>query len=298
MRFRSKTGFNKGFKKLLAPQILNGVTSGRLQSAVGQQAVDCLNTYVQSGGGIFKPFLGGFYDFADMQSILATTEPQASTQVGINNTTTTTRRMKLLHCEAKYTIKNHTTEPIEVHLYDVVARRDTQSAIQPNVTWSLGVGNEAVAIPGNVGLANNQTYNFPGSTPFQSEQFCQLFKVKKVTRFFLHPGSEHVHRIKIVPGGLFNNEYTRNFYALKGITTWLMAVVKGGLVQDKTAGSGLNQVSYGTAEIAYTCETQYRFTALERSRTAYAQYSAIPLAVGTETTVNEDTDAPITNTVI
>lgn len=289
MRFRSNGVFSKGFKKLLAPQILNSVTAGRISSAVARQGVDLLSTYSGIGGTLSKYLVGNF-DLGDCQNILSATEPSPATQTAGTNTTGLTRRMKLMKATAKYTLKNQTNIPIEVTLYDCTARRDTTSlTLNPLDAWNNGVTDQAVAFGSTVNLANVQQSNYPGARPFQSQTFCQTWKVKKTTNFVLHPGSEHIHRISIEPGGLLNNEYTRNFAALKGLTTTVLCVIKGGVVHDAAT---VTNVSYSTSVLDYVCEAQYRFTSLERSRTAYAQYNNLAtIAAAAQATIIEDTDA-------
>lgn len=292
MRFKRKSKFMKGLKKILAPQILQSVVQTRVTSNLSRQGIQLLTTYSGQSGA--SPYLLGASDMADMQLVLGSTEALPAQQGSANNTTPTTRRMMIQNARAKYTMKNMTNSPIEVTLYDVSARRDgINSTFSPVVAWENGLVDQTVAVGGT--NANNQVELLPGAKPFQSQLFCQLWKVKRVTNFVLHPGSEHIHTISISPGGVFNNEFTRNYALYKGLSTACMAVIKGGIIQDTVSGGPFN-VSFAAATLDVVCESSYRFTAMERSRTAFTQYNLLPTTLTNPQLIVEDLDgatAPI-----
>nr|WMC00977.1 capsid protein [Cressdnavirus D_HF4_1386] len=286
--FRKRSSFMKGFKKVLAPQYLNTVTQSQVRANVSRQGVTLFQAYTGSTGVSTPYLMQGTVDLADCQEILASTEPTAATQGSLNNFTGRTRRMQLMHCKAKYTIKNQTNVPVEMWLYDCVLRRDSTGTIQgPDTDWVNGLADEAVSISG-VTNANAQQGLLPGQRPFESQLFCQRWKVSKVTKFVLDPGREHIHYVTIKPSGLLNNELLRSYNGLRGLTTTVMPVVKGGLVQDTTTPFN---ITYGPAEVDCITEVQYKFTALEKSRSAYTQYSSLPNALTNLGTILPDTDA-------
>lgn len=284
MRFKGKKrGGTKGFKKILAPQVLNAVIQGRITSVVSQQTPTDVQLY--NGATAQTPFLCGSVDLTDCQSILGATEPTAATQGAAGNGTAATRRMWLQSIDCKITFKNQTNTPVDVVLYDCVARRDGQSTSSPYFAWTGGLVDENVAVvPGN---ANALSARFPGAKPFQSQLFCQEYNVRRTAKFVLGAGSNHIHTISIKPKYLISNERVRNFNFFKGLSTSLLAVVKGGVVQDTTTPFN---VAYGSAEVDYISEVQYKFSAFERSRTAYTQYSSLPATLTVQGTILEDTD--------
>lgn len=291
MRFRPRNKFLKGFKKILAPQIINSVTQGNVRVPVSRQTAILLNAY--TGAAAATPYLCGSVDLADCQAVLGATEPSPATQTSPNNTTSFTRRMMMQAIRAKYTLKNATNTPIEITLYDVTSRRDQQSlTLSPITSWDNGLVDQSITIPG-VTPQNPLNSSFPGAKPFQSQNFCQTWKVKRVSHFVLGAGSTHQHYVTIKPGGLINNEYCRQFAALKGLTTAVMAVVKGSVAQDTTTPFN---VSFAPCELDFVCETSYRFTAMEKSRTGFTQFSSLPATMTTPSTVLEDSD--IVQTVV
>lgn len=296
-KFRTKKKFLKGYKKVLAPQILNAVTQQRVTATVSQQTVTQILAYTGSGA-VTAPLqcLLAKPDITDMMAIIASTEATPATQGSANNTTGQTRRLLVEEVHAQYRIKNQTNIPVKITLYDCVSRRDQSSGatVLPEASWRVGVTEESVTLAGNAN-SNALLATFPGATPFQSQLFCQIWKVGKVTNFTLHPGSEHQHHVRLRPGGMLNNAYVSRFDCLKGLTYCLMAVVEGGLVQDTTLPFN---ITLGSGEVDFVTTTKYRFTALEKSRTAYTQYSSLPAAITVQGTVLEDTDAVATQSQV
>lgn len=285
-RFRRKNKWMKGFRKILAPQHISSVVQTRITAPLSRQQPYLVSAY--TGASSTTPYLLGNVDTNDCQAVLQALEPTAGTQTSTNNNTYATRRMMLHSIKAKYTFKNQTNAPIDVTLYDVTARRDAStSGLNPITAWDNGLLDQGVSLPGTTS-SNPQTSTFPGGKPFQSQTFCQFWNVKRVSHFVLGAGSTHQHYITIRPGYLLNAEYTRQMQFFKGLTTVLMAVVKGTVAQDTATPFN---VSYSSAELDCICETQYRFTAMERARTAYIQYSTLPVSMTTPATVLEDTDA-------
>jgi len=183
-------------------------------------------------------------------------------------------------------MKNMTTSPIVVTLYDCVAKRDqtpSGSTITPTSAWNDGLSNEQTGLPQN---SNGLQANFPGARPYASQKFCQWWTVKRSFNFVLAAGSTHTHYVSVVPGGMFNAELTNNLYFMHGLTTCVMAVIHGTVAQDP--GTPFN-VGYHAATMDVVAETHYTVKAMEKSRTGYTQFSTLPLA-GTSTVVAEDTD--------
>lgn len=284
----------KGFKRILAPQQLNSAVSNRIgQTTVGQQITTSLDAYRGSAAAVNGPVLMGGLDAFDMQAVLGATEPTPATQGNANNVTARTRKMMVKYCHAIYELKNQTNTPIHITLYDCVARRDMQSLIYPETAWTSGMNNESVSIGGNPdAIALNS--NLVGVTPFQSQQFCQLWKVKRTSRFELGGGAVHRHAVSIKPGGMLSNEYIRQFQCYKGLSTIVLAVIHGGIADNNPSLTGAVSVSTSTFALDYVTTVQYGFTAMERSRTAYTQYNGLPSTTTIVNVMNDEQDAPTT----
>lgn len=285
LKFKRRSKFMKGFKKVLAPQILNSVCGGSISTVANRQTPYILNLY--TGTTAASTYLMSASDNNDMNQILSGLDPSA-TIVGPNSTALT-RRYMVESIRCKVQLKNQTTIPITLTLYDCVARRDNATdSFNPLVTWNGGILDEV--IPVGVTNSNAQGSGFPGAKPFQSQTFCQRWNVKRATTFILHPGATHCHWISIRPAGLLNFEYTRLNSYLKGLTTALMVVVKGGVAASSTNAADIGE---SVGRVDYTSETQYRFKCLEKSRTALTQFNT--LAGLADRTINEDQDTIIPN---
>lgn len=272
----------RGFKRVLAPQVLNSVCGGFITTAANIQTPNLVNLYTGLSGA--SKYLMSLGDNADMCTVLQALDP-ATTVSG--QSSTNTRRYFVDSVRSKIQLKNQTTVPITVTLYDVSARRDNGTdSFDPLLVWSAGLGDQFV----NVGTtANIQGNQFPGARPFQSQAFCQRWVVKASKTFILHPGATHCHFITIRPKGLLNAELTRLNSYVKGLTTALICVIKGG-VAASTAATSL--VGESLARLDYVTETQYKFRAMEKSRTAMTQFNT--LSGNADRTINEDQDTVIT----
>lgn len=274
--FRSNPKFMRGFKRMLAPRHIIGSTQSRLNVvSVSQQRGFVVAVYRGIGA------LLGSTDFVDMFTNLQQDEATTPTP-GL-----TTRKLKVNFAKAKFTIKNMTNLPVEITWYDIFARRDQDiNAVvgDPFEAWNDGMLNEQ-ALPSGAGTL---TQSFPGATPFMSARFCQYFNVKRVRKYMLHAGSNHVHEVEIRPGGMFNRELVSNQRYVRGITYIPLCVVKGGVIQDTTTPFN---TAYSTAEVDIICDTHYEFMAMEKSRTVYSGYSTLPAAVTTQGVMLEETNA-------
>lgn len=288
-----KSAIPRGFKKILAPQIINSAVSGVIGCSINEQQPAMLVSYTGEQNTRWN-YLLSQADTFDMQLVLQAIEPTTATVIA-NTNSYMTRRFMVKHVRAKYTLKNATNIPIEVVLYDIQPKRDIQtvSGQDPISMWNSGISNQSVNITGGAVDANAMVSRFPGSTPFQSQMFCQYWTVKKKTSFILHAGSEHCHYVNLRPKYPFNYELTRQTGFIRNLTTGVLAVIQGGVAQDAT---NTNLAGTSIAELAYTCEVQYSFTAMERSRTLYTQYNG--LAGTASRVVLEDTDVVTTTAVV
>lgn len=135
-------------------------------------------------------------------------------------------------------IKNNGNAGCKVWLYDLIARQD--HSINPSTAWGTGEGTDQGAGAG--------TANSPYQTPFQSREFCVLWKVKKVTSLILAPGETHQHYVNYYPRLYISAERVNNEGAsfLKGISHAQMLVVMGSLDNDSVTKT---QISYGVATV-------------------------------------------------
>lgn len=216
--------------------------------------------------------------------------------------TNATERFYLREINSTVTIKSESNSQITVWLYDVTFRRDWGTTIDPVVQFKGGIysdetGDHVVAATATIQQKDpsgtNDLTTVPmqtGLTPYQSEQFCQIFKVRRVTKLILHPGSEHVHRINLKYNKMVNRELVANYTAFHGSTVCVLVGVQGPLTHSGTA----NTYEAGTYTAAIDCmvTTHYRFSQMEKCRTVHSQYQNM-VAMTTPHIILEDTDADV-----
>lgn len=272
-------------KHVLAPSHLTSVVSGYVTCAVGQQEATTLTAYDGSGAAV--PYILSFQDTEDMNRQMDGVEWVPV----IANSSNLTRRLRVLDVFVKFTLKNQTSIPVDIQLYDLVPRRDrvTATTTLPQDDWANGIVNENI----NILNASAVSRAVAGTKPYQSQRFCQDWIVKKTVKFTLGAGSEHIHYVRVRPSYLLNREYTSVFQLYKGITTCVMMVIRGGLVHD-----GVNGTTTAASAVSWVSEARYKYTSVMWNRTVYSNYNALPTATGATNTILEDTDAAATAVIV
>lgn len=299
--FKKKRGSARAmraFKKILAPQVVNSVTQGSIQSATARQTVTLVNLTNTNSTSTGDGYLMSFADLSELARVTSAFDPNNTAAIVGGNSSFNTRRLMVNSVTTCVTMKNMSNVPLTITLYDVSPRKDgggvgvtPYDGFSPTAAWRNGLIDQAVGQ--DLGLNQNALFEtFPGATPYQSQRFCQTWIIRRKTKFMLHPGSNHKHYIKLKPAHMFNVAGFASQAWMRYITTALMAVVEGGVVH-QTGGplpaSGPVTLSPGLLD--YVTETQYKFTAMEKSRTAYVQYTDLnTLGSGTQATIVEDTD--------
>lgn len=197
----------------------------------------------------------------------------------------------------KYHMKNQTTTPVHVTLYDIVPRRSVQLVTEqdPASDWNGGMQNSSITVVGN---ANATGYLTVGTTPFQSTQFTKKWKVRNVTSFVLDGGAEHMHMLNITIGGMFDWQRVGNDRLTKGITMLTMMVLHGGVVGSNAAGQE-NIVTTSDATIQIVSNTRVTARMLEKSTIGNVIFNDIPIvAEANQTTINEESDVQQTVTAL
>lgn len=282
----------RGFRKILAPRYIMCNSQSRITTLLSRQEAG-VPPVVNDGVGVSRPGAVGFLDTELMWRNLEVSEPTPGADW---EDSLRTRRLLLHYCKVQYRMKNNTRVPIMVTLYDIIARRDVpinsgDAEANPNTAWIEGMNDENVTTGGS----STATTDFPGSTPFMSEQFVNYFVVKNTRKFMLHAGSEHIHHVNLVYNKILNRALTRLQENMRGLTYYCMIVVQGGIVADPTSPF-LN--AYSTAELDIVTEARWKFQAVEKSFTNYQQYTVLPTAVANQGTVIEDTDAVDVNDTV
>lgn len=279
----------KGFKRVLGPRIVRGSTTTKLATFANQQNSIELNCFPST---TVQAHIGGFYDLREMLDNLQVDEFQ-----GTVSNTNSWRTLKWFIPKIKVThrLRNMTTSPLNLTLYDITARKDqTAPAITPMQAWSDGLDETriAAAFPNSYGSGPITTQRV-GVTPFMSPEFCKLFKVRKVNEFTLHPGVTHKHYVTLFPNKMWNGDESTLFSYHSGITTWTLVTIKGDVGQDSTPLAPRVVYTQGTLETI--TEYQAKAYMFNKNKSLTTWYDNFDVVITPINQVVEDTDvvAPV-----
>lgn len=195
-------------------------------------------------------FSGGGYSTSEtLNNDLATIQYKITGTIAAN---TPSRTVKYVaeSCVGKTLFTNQDQGNVELHLYDIVCRRDTPN--DPLGAWVNGLNDQN----GGATFAYN---SLPlGSVPQASEYFNVYYKVKQHTRVVLAQGQSHCHYVSIKPNRMFNAEILESAdISYKGWTVWTLIVANGLPANDVTT---VSSVSSGQVNLDVVATKQLRYT--------------------------------------
>jgi hypothetical protein len=145
-------------------------------------------------------------------------------------TLNTNQQQKIIwgHASITYYMMNPTNAPISIDIYDLEYRHDMPERDPNGETGSV---NEPSALWYDGGVNMNSGYDVTifGATPFQSAEFTQNIKVRKVTRVQLAEGGQHEHRVRVEANRSINQAFIENVgdYWYRNLSYACMIVGKG-----------------------------------------------------------------------
>lgn len=273
----------RGLKRMLGQRFIRSITSTKIVTPTGNvQSVADLNLFTAAAGppGVATQYAMGFADTEAMIDNLEVDSTNLSFATGA-------WRFKIDHIRIETRMKNMTNVPVQVRLYDIVARRDDEGVpTLPSAAWQLGLAEQNSTL----GLVSTNT--LLGAEPYESVQFTQRFKVLKRSQFMLGAGSEHTHVIRGNPPYILDRALTSKYTYIGKRTRFLMAVVEGGITHDSASPTSVNVSKHS---VDFVTEYKAKFYSLEKARSVYVAYSNLfAVGAGTEATITEDTDLPAT----
>lgn len=231
----------KGLKKVGSKSYMVSKTFNRVDILPQQQVSTNLGLFHNGSGATI-----GVPSVTDTDQMYLTLRADQVVQASMNNGSAGYANTFKFWCrkiKLKTEYRNATTAPIDIAIYDIVARRDqngtTVSGAVPNQTYAPAVGSPTLLFATGIndevvpGLGTSAvTSNMPGIKPFQSEKFCHFYKVRGVNHMTLGPGESHIHWVTIKPSTLFNRAYTTQLSCFGGLTYFQMPIVRGGVAHD------------------------------------------------------------------
>jgi len=269
--------FMRGWKRVLAPRVIESVIQQRLTTPISKQGVSPINLFLAPlGTPAFHA--AGSIDILRMFKQLEADEPTPVLPINL-----AARRMFLDHVSFEVLLRNATNATVRHTIYDIVPKRDSIDE-HPSTVWTSGIIDTLDPTSQTPGQQE------PNATPFDCQQFCQLFTVKKTTQVYLHPGSTHAHSVYIPVKRLINSAMFEdgNMTVIRNLTQYVMIASLGPIVQDTTTPFN---ITYGPAETDCIVNYRCKFMAMEKSRTLTSFFNVLPASISVQGQILEDTDA-------
>lgn len=224
--------FDKNFRARLSTNYYNTNTSIRLVSGTNQQA-----------GTDFGVLTGGTYAGTNFNSDLAYIQSKITgTSTGYKTT-----KICLESVVAKYQMVNQGLESCYVHIYDMVARRDT--SYSPANALLTGLGDE--------GSASITTY---GVTPYASRLLTCNYKILNHKRVALTIGQTHEHSVNYKVNKWFQSEVLQSAaQAIAGVTVYTLIIVSGCPTNDSVTSTNVGIIT-AVVDIVATKQMKYSWT--------------------------------------
>lgn len=165
-----------------------------------------------------------------------------------------TRRFLLERIEQKITYTNASSASCILDIYQVVCKQDNDltSAL---AAWQDGVQMETSLPPGTPPWA------VLGIKPWHSQRFKEFFQVSKNYSINLSPGASHQHTVMLSPNVIMKEQRIRENNCYKGLTSFVLAIVKGVPVCDDNDVPRLVSTAPIKIDIVSESNTKYRWIA-------------------------------------
>lgn len=290
---RAPTGVAKHIKKVGAPNFVNITYPGTITEAGGFQAIS--SWYLSAGNDLRRIWTTtqGLYTRSN-----PSTYAEYAADISGNTKYNASFRIVLESAVSQLNIANTTGTPVNMELYDVVAKRDSGQLptnfngsiltgggkygqgtllLDPVTAWSVGMTNtslpatgfDAAALVDDLGLASPGNL---GATPYQSKLFKDYFKVVRKTNVSLPIGGQHKHYVDLRPNMVFDNDMLQQNNVFKGVSHFTLVVASGVPVVKcvQSAPGPLSQPNGDSTTSAVSLsviqQVRYKWTWVEDSR--------------------------------
>lgn len=234
-------------KKTGAPNFINITYPGVISCAGGSQTNS--SWYLNTAGDLRRIWASIQAQYTSKRA--ATGAEYVSVTSGGLGTTDASFRFVLESAISQLNLANTSGTPVNMELYDIVAKRDSPqipldmsgnivyfggkfgqstNLLDPGVAWVLGMKNQSYSA---TGFQNDgSTYELPspenlGATPYQSKLFKDYFKVVRKTNVSLPIGGQHKHFVDLKPNVVIDNDMMTQNNAFKGLSFFTLIVASG-----------------------------------------------------------------------
>lgn len=272
--------YHKALLKNTSMQVHRSNRSARLEVTQGHQNV---TSYAILRGGGYSNVSDNAYELPYLLN--------TASQNGINTTgvttvqdalVTDTTRIFLHKVFSKYMITNQDIGNCQLHIYDVIVKRDYPSTA--HVAFDAGIKDI-----GNNAWDSTQL----GLMPWSSPEFNSYFKVLQKNSIILAQGQSHTHIVSYKPNKSIIAEILKsNCQSLKGYTIFTMIIAHGLPVNDQTTKTN---VSTGSVSLDIVQTQDIHWTWMEKNKSNYTYVPELPLLT-TEYEMNIGSGAPQADT--
>lgn len=163
-----------------------------------------------------------------------------------------TRRFLLERIEQKVTYTNASSASCVLDIYQVAVKQDND-LVSPLTAWQDGVTMETL-LP-----AGTPPWAVLGIKPWHSQRFSEFFKVVSHKIVNLAAGASHQHTTLLSPNVIMKEQRIRENNMYKGLTQFVLAVVKGVPVCDDADVPRLVSTAPIQIDIVTENNTKYRW---------------------------------------
>lgn len=251
---RRRANFQKYIQRLTEPgKIMTQQGQFELTSAADSQGVDYI-PYLR--GYLSQNFDSSFRNYFNEFGVDASLVSQQE------------HRLNVDWLKVEVSIRNHTTIPAWVWVYDIVAKKDQRE--------------DDILQDWKDGCADDGTDLFPLQWPIKHSRFHQMYKVVGRRRKFMNPGDILKHNIHIRnqecrAGRLYDYHSSHTIETLGQLTRWVMIRTLGTMAHDNVGKQHYAPVTLGV---------QYVIKCMIRDNENYLQYA---------TTLNADSNRNTTS---
>lgn len=281
-------------KKTGQPNQINITYPGLLYGPGGQQQYS--SWYLNCGNDLRRIW-------ASIQSRFVATNPGTTAEYvddAAGNIPNASFRYVLETATSMLHMANTSGTPVNVELYDVVAKRDCPQLgldiagnlipkgtgkptpgetkfLTPDTAWLIGMANEAstasgFGVAGDTDVVNVNPVNL-GATPYQSKLFKDYFKVVRKTNLSLPIGGQHKHFVDLKPNAIIDNDMMSQNSVYKGLSFFTLVVASGVPViacpsSDITQPlrNPLGDANTSAVSVSIIQQVKYKWTWVEDSR--------------------------------
>ena len=199
-------------------------------------------------------------------------------------------KVVLDHLNTITSFTNEGFSNIELEIYDVISKVNSDAYNSPHDSWSQGLANQS--------LGTFVSHLYPYAVPTTSKDFNITWKIVKKTIVELGSGRGHTHTFEHKCNKIFDSQMIYNYQLVKDVTTATMIVVRG-TPADSSLTAAIGNVALSPVKLAVVQRVKGQVRMLSQraqntfqsSTLSFSQNLYVPTESGTTTVDVENTFA-------